>query len=88
MTKAGLSPESFNCLSPRERQILRLFSRGKCGKEIAADLGIQYYTVGTYKKRIMAKLELKNHNHFLIAAITYSFFPDGKSPIKRKTARD
>ena len=69
-------PDHFDCLSPREAQILRLFSGGRCGKEIAGDLGIQYHTVGTYKKRIMQKLQLKNHHHFLIAAIKHSLFQD------------
>ena len=73
----------FDGLSPRELQILRLYSRGKCAKEIADALDIRYYTVGTYKKRIMKKLGLENHNHFLVSAITFSLSADGKAALRR-----
>lgn len=73
----------FDDLSPRELQILRLYSRGNCAKEIAAALDIRYYTVGTYKKRIMKKLGLENHNHFLVSAITFSLSVDGKAALRR-----
>jgi DNA-binding CsgD family transcriptional regulator len=73
----------FEGLSPRELQILRLYARGSSAKEIAASLDLKYHTVGTYKKRILKKLGLKNHNHFLVSAITFSLSPAGKTFLRR-----
>lgn len=73
----------FEELSPRELQILRLYAHGSSAKEIAAALELKYHTVGTYKKRILKKLGLKNHNHFLVSAITFSLSPAGKSLFRR-----
>jgi DNA-binding CsgD family transcriptional regulator len=73
----------FEDLSPRELQIMRLYARGSSAKEIAVSLELKYHTVGTYKKRILKKLGLKNHNHFLVSAITFSLSPAGKSFLRR-----
>ncbi|PRY94776.1 regulatory LuxR family protein [Hasllibacter halocynthiae] len=46
-------------LSPRERDVLVLWSRGRTLKAIAAELGISPKTVETYKMRGSAKLGLR-----------------------------
>lgn len=45
-------------LSPREREITRLIIKGMPNKTIAALLNISRWTVGTYVKRIFAKLNV------------------------------
>jgi DNA-binding NarL/FixJ family response regulator len=47
-------------LTPREREVLQLLSEGKTTKEIAAQLELAAQTVETYRKQIMAKLELRS----------------------------
>jgi DNA-binding NarL/FixJ family response regulator len=45
-------------LSPRERDVVRLISRGFSSKEIAADLGLTPKTVEGYRSAIMDKLNI------------------------------
>ncbi len=52
----GASP--FEALSVRELQVLQLLAEGQVPKEIAAVLDISPKTVDTYRRRLMAKLEL------------------------------
>jgi DNA-binding CsgD family transcriptional regulator len=47
-------------LSPRQTEILRLISRGKTDKEIAADLTISRGTVKTHMRIIFSKLRAKS----------------------------
>jgi DNA-binding CsgD family transcriptional regulator len=45
-----------DCLSRREREVVKHLTEGKCNKEIASVLGLSVKTVETYRARIMAKL--------------------------------
>jgi DNA-binding NarL/FixJ family response regulator len=47
-------------LTPREREILHLVSRGMVGKQVARSLGISPKTVEQHKTRIFAKLGVPN----------------------------
>ena len=47
-------------LSPREREVLELLTRGSVNKEIAAALEISANTVKNHLKNIMEKLHLEN----------------------------
>jgi len=47
-------------LSAREREVLRLLTRGQRNKEIAIHLGISPRTVETYRSRLMQKLNVNN----------------------------
>jgi two-component system, NarL family, invasion response regulator UvrY len=48
-------------LSDREFQIMRMISSGKRMKEIAGDLNLSPATVGTYRARILSKLNLQSN---------------------------
>jgi len=50
--------DSFQILSDREREVLQLLAEGKTSKEIAAKLFVSNKTVGTFRQRIMEKLDL------------------------------
>lgn len=50
------SPDEGICLSPRELEIARLVAKGHVNKTIAAILEISTWTVGTYVRRVFAKL--------------------------------
>jgi len=54
-------PAPHMLLSARERQIMTLFAKGRCVKEIAYELRINDRTVSTYKTRLMRKLSLGNN---------------------------
>jgi two-component system response regulator NreC len=53
-------PDSYELLSPREKQVLRLVALGYANRQIAEQLYLSVKTVGTYRARLMAKLNLKN----------------------------
>jgi len=48
------------CLTNREREVLKLFAEGKTTKEIASFLYLSIKTVETHRKRIMDKLGFSN----------------------------
>lgn len=52
--------ESFEFLTPRERQVLELALTGKLNKEIACELGIGLRTIETHRSRVMQKLGCKS----------------------------
>ena len=45
-------------LSPREREVLQLAVEGKTNAEIAENLSLSIKTVGTYRSRLMDKLDI------------------------------
>lgn len=50
--------DSYELLSPREKQVLRLIALGHTNQQVADMLHLSIKTVETYKARLMAKLEL------------------------------
>lgn len=57
-SKSGGDENSWNELSPREREIVQLLAEGKSNKEAATLLTISAKTVETHRARIMLKLSL------------------------------
>lgn len=53
-----VDPPTGTQLSPREREIARMVAEGHPNKTIAAVLEISTWTVGTYLRRIFAKLNV------------------------------
>lgn len=51
---------NFEQLSPREREVLSLMTRGIHNRTIAEELGISARTVEVHKARVMEKLGVKN----------------------------
>jgi FixJ family two-component response regulator len=50
--------ERFSSLSPREREIIILVTRGRLSKQIANDIGIAEATVKVHRSRAMRKLNI------------------------------
>ncbi|MFD2445120.1 response regulator [Bacillus sp. CGMCC 1.16607] len=57
--KNGHTPDSFNLLSDREKEVLTLIAKGFANKEIAEQLVISVKTVETHKGNLMEKLQMK-----------------------------
>jgi two-component system, NarL family, response regulator NreC len=61
--------DSYDLLSPREREILQLVAEGKSSKEIAGLLDLSVYTVETHRARIMQKLNLRGVPELILYAV-------------------
>ena len=60
--KAGIRASTWNCseLTAREREVLRLVTKGHTNKDVAARLGVSVKTVSTHRQHIMDKLNIHN----------------------------
>ena len=58
----------FSELTRRETQIVELVAAGACNKQVAAQLAISEWTVGTHLRRIFVKLRVRSR-----AAMVYRY---------------
>ena len=61
--------DSYELLSPREREILQLVAEGKSSKEIATLLNLSVYTVETHRAHVMEKLNLHGIPELILYAV-------------------
>jgi DNA-binding NarL/FixJ family response regulator len=61
--------DSYDLLTPREREILQLIAEGKSNKEAANVLHLSVYTVETHRANIMEKLKLKSVPELILYAV-------------------
>ena len=59
---------AFAELTRRETQIVELIAGGACNKQVAAQLAISEWTVGTHLRRIFVKLSVRSR-----AAMVYRY---------------
>ena len=65
----SLSVSSWQTLSPREREVLKLIAEGYKNKEIAEDLCISLKTVEKHRANLMKKLDLHNAAALTVYAV-------------------
>ena len=61
--------DSYELLTPREREILQLIAEGKSNKEIANLLNLSLYTVETHRSNILGKLNLHSVPELILYAV-------------------
>jgi DNA-binding NarL/FixJ family response regulator len=61
--------DSYELLSPREREVLQLVAEGKSSKEVANLLNLSVYTVETHRAKVMQKLNLRNIPELILYAV-------------------
>jgi len=66
-------PPSFQELTPREQQVLRLMAKGYSNARIAAELLIGLGTVKTHAARILMKLEVRDRVQAVVLAYETGF---------------
>jgi two-component system nitrate/nitrite response regulator NarL len=72
-------PDSTRSLTPRERQVLRLVSKGLTNKEIGAQLHIAENTVKNHLRNILEKLHLQNRAQAAAYAVREGLTDDARN---------
>ena len=72
----GVAP-SYQQLSPREREVLRLIAKGRTNKEIAEQLSLSVRTVERHRSSIMNKIGLQNRAELVAYAVRQGFLSGG-----------
>jgi DNA-binding NarL/FixJ family response regulator len=60
---------SYQSLSDREFQVLRLIGAGKTVSDIARQLSLSVKTISTYRAHILSKLKLRNNAELILYAV-------------------
>ena len=68
LQRAG-GEDSFDLLTPREREILQLIAEGKSNKDVANLLNLSVYTVETHRANLMQKLNLRSVPELILYAV-------------------
>lgn len=68
LQRAGVE-DSYDLLSPREREILQLVAEGKSSKEVANLLHLSIYTVETHRSNMLQKLNLRGIPELILYAV-------------------
>lgn len=61
--------DSYELLTPRERELVQLLAEGKTTKEIAANLNLSPHTVETHRSNVMRKLNLNSLPELILYAV-------------------
>jgi two-component system response regulator NreC len=61
--------DSYELLTPREREILQLIAEGKSNKDVANMLNLSLYTIETHRGNIMEKLNLHSVPELILYAV-------------------
>ena len=61
--------DSYDLLTPREREVLQLVAEGKSNKESAVMLNLSAYTVETHRTNLMQKLNLHSVPELILYAV-------------------
>jgi two-component system response regulator NreC len=71
---------SYDHLSPREQEVLRLVALGYTNQQIADELFLSVKTVETYRARVMDKLNLKSRSALVRYALRHGLLDDEIGP--------
>lgn len=69
--ESSMPPSSYEALSLREKEILRMLAGGMTNKQISEHLCISVNTVETHRKNIMKKLNLHNLSEIIKYALVH-----------------
>jgi two-component system response regulator NreC len=61
--------DSYELLTPREREILQMLAEGKSNKHIATVLDLSLYTVETHRRNLQDKLNLHSFAELILYAV-------------------
>lgn len=61
--------DSYESLTPREREILQMIAEGQANKDVANNLNLSLYTVETHRGNILQKLGLRSAAEVVLYAV-------------------
>jgi DNA-binding NarL/FixJ family response regulator len=61
--------DSYDLLTPREKEILQLLVEGESNKDIAGKLNLSLYTVETHRRNLQTKLNLHSFPELILYAV-------------------
>jgi len=61
--------DSYELLTPREREILQMLGEGKSNKEVATELNLSLHTVETHRGNVLEKLNLHSTAEMILYAV-------------------
>jgi len=61
--------DSYELLTPREREVLHMLAEGKSNKDIATTLNLSLYTVETHRRNLQDKLNLHSFPELVLYAV-------------------
>jgi len=61
--------DSYELLTPREREILQMLGEGKSNKDVATKLNLSLHTVETHRGNILEKLNLHGMAEMILYAV-------------------
>jgi two-component system response regulator NreC len=79
-------PDSYELLSPREKEVLRLVALGYTNRQVAERLCLSVKTVGTYRARLMDKLNLRGRPALVRYALEKGLLENGAAPAPAVTS--
>jgi two-component system, NarL family, response regulator NreC len=82
--KARSTPDPFDELTPRERQVLQASAEGRTSRAIAERLGISVRTAETHRSNLRRKLGFHSHAELVRYAVGRGMLPP--SPLSRPAA--
>jgi len=65
----GRSSDSYDLLTDREKEVLKLVAEGRSNKEVAEALGISVKTAMSHRERLMGKLQLHSRTDLIKFAL-------------------
>jgi len=68
-TKVRGAEDSYDLLTPREREILQLLVEGRSNKDIAVLLNLSLYTVETHRRNFQTKLNIHSFPELILYAV-------------------
>jgi len=61
--------DSYELLTPREREVLQMLGEGKSNKEVATELNLSLHTVETHRGNVLEKLNLHSTAEMILYAV-------------------
>ena len=75
--------DSYELLSEREKEVLRMVALGYTNRQIADQLFLSIKTVDTYRARLMVKLNLKSRSALVRYALRKGLLDDSAAPVRK-----